>query len=289
MTDMAEWHERLRTWMKQTHEDLSSKWWLWPIVLALELIRHHLFATADHWLAARSGHVFEIARSILAASPIVSVVILSLLILTVLAIHAYFDVRKREVPKGSTLAVVRSRIWQSAPGPRIVLGESGFYVDPDRNFDVRSPKHSFVFGVLNAHLKNVSDLTARQLRVKFTCHGEGVSVRWMRARLDNSKQPSQCAPGEEPEFIFDLAPGEEQHINFVIKEPQGDDCYLFNSDSYNYERAQNPAWKIGPGSYTILAELTGLEVVRRYECEFTNKGRGHSLKVNGSSCVPLTD
>jgi hypothetical protein len=125
--------------------------------------------------------------------------------------------------------------------------------------------------------KDRTETVAKRLGVEFTCKGENVLLPWLHARLPASPEPSLDNP--LPEITFDLGLDQWQGACLVIKEPQSDNCYLFNNDSYHHPRGQNPKWKLGPGEYKVVVRITGLKEPERLECTFLNPGQGGSLEV----------
>jgi hypothetical protein len=168
--------------------------------------------------------------------------------------------------------------WESGIyeyGPRIVLGERGFHTKQVGWTFKQMHEGYFEADVLGVTFVNCGKSDAKSLQVRFKCEGAGASLRrWLVARLDDS--PKQ---GPDAEVIFGLTIDQSQEVNLLIKEPQSDDCFIFNNESWSYPRAQNPAWKLAPGKYKILVEVMGLHVLERFECIFQNQGRGTLLKV----------
>jgi hypothetical protein len=94
---VPDYFQHLRAWRERTEQLLRSKWWLWPIVVALDLLKHSLYEHTNEFMASHSGWAIGMARTVLSANPIVLMVGASLLIVLGLAILAYFDVRKGAV------------------------------------------------------------------------------------------------------------------------------------------------------------------------------------------------
>jgi hypothetical protein len=125
-----DWYVRLREWQKRTEERLRSKWWLWPIAFAADLIWHHIYQVTNDWLGARSGRMVEVADSIVdVLTPVGLAIFSALAILVGLAVHAYFDVRRRpresQIAPEATAPVAEPLVEPSARGPEpMAAGES---------------------------------------------------------------------------------------------------------------------------------------------------------------------
>jgi hypothetical protein len=90
------WYERLRGWQEITEQSLRRKWWLWPLLFAIDLFWHRVYGAVSEYLDSRSDGMSSAAKAILGripTDPITLAVVFSLVIIVVLMVHAYFDTR----------------------------------------------------------------------------------------------------------------------------------------------------------------------------------------------------
>ncbi len=181
-------------------------------------------------------------------------------------------------PLGDLLLVEPSPV-----GPRITLNGGGA-------FNVKRvtwhPTNGAMFDtdVLSVRLWNdprsrEDTAAATGLTVECTCQGPNLDLPWLHTRLDYPIQSIQMARGELPTLIYDFGVGEWKMFNLIIKEPESSDCCLYNNDSFQHPRVQNPAWRIGPGAYKVIVRVTGVRVREQFECGFQNPGQGCPLVV----------
>jgi hypothetical protein len=172
------------------------------------------------------------------------------------------------------------------PGPRVLLhGEDAFHVKRVP----WNPGEMDVLGVrlINSPSSHAESAVAKGFGAEFTCEGGGsVQPPWIHARNDHSPQPPKLSLGQLPELICDLGIDKWIEYNLVIKEPNAESCYLFNNDSYQHPRGQNPAWRIGPGEHKIVVRVSGVAVREQFECIFINPGPGRSLLVKSFKALP---
>jgi hypothetical protein len=172
--------------------------------------------------------------------------------------------------------------------PRITLHGPAFHVE-QITFKIASSRgtSSFIADILsviiiNAPQSHAGSAVAKDLKAEFTCEGNDIKLPWIDARLDFSAQPGELLPRQRPELVFDLGIDKWKKLNLIIKEPEAENCHLFNNDSYRYHRGQNPAWKMTPGEYKIFVKVAGVGVREQFECIFINPGKGASLAVKSS-------
>jgi hypothetical protein len=102
-----DWYIRVRAWWEEVEAKLRKKWWLWPILLGIDLVHHWFSGTIVDYLRSHSGGALSFLKAIalyLLGSPIALAVFGSLVILLSLAIHAYFDVRRRPTAPSAELS-----------------------------------------------------------------------------------------------------------------------------------------------------------------------------------------
>ena len=126
---------------------------------------------------------------------------------------------------------------------------------------------------------------AKGLGAEFTSEGT-IKLPWIQARNDYSPQPPELSLGQRPELTSDLGIDKWIEYNLIIKEPEAESCYLFNNDSYQHPRGQNPAWRLGPGEHRVVVKVSGVEVRERFECIFLNPGPGCPLLVRSFKALP---
>lgn len=78
---------------------LRRKWWLWPVLIASELVLHEICAKADEYLLEHLPSVAPVLAAV-SKSPIQSILAGAVLILTVLAVHSYFAKEATKATKG---------------------------------------------------------------------------------------------------------------------------------------------------------------------------------------------
>ncbi len=180
---------------------------------------------------------------------------------------------------GSSVNSQRQTMGEDASAvPRVQL-------NGDQAFHVERVTFGFLADVLCMRLINAPESTAESaiakgVRAHFLCKGPGASgLPSLDARWSDSPQPPSIPLGETPALAVNLGINEGRQINLVVKEPEDEHCYLFNNDSYQYPRRQNPAWRMEPGEYRVVVDVSGVEVRERFECSFLNPGPGRPLIV----------
>jgi len=105
-----EWEERLAAWKEDAERRLRRRWWLWPIVIAVELLRHWAEGTINEFLGTHAGRMYSFLSS-LVSSPVAIMLGLSLLVVVGLISHSYYDTRpsRRSVSKIPTVDSSASR------------------------------------------------------------------------------------------------------------------------------------------------------------------------------------
>ena len=135
--------------------------------------------------------------------------------------------------------------------------------------------------LLNEPKRREVGATATVVTAGFRVEGPGTeSLPRLDARWSDTPQPSHLQPNETPRLAVEINAGSQRQINLAIKEPDSDDAFLFNNDSYRFPRGQNPAWRMGPGNYRAVVEIAGDGLkTKRFECHFVNRGQGGSFEV----------
>jgi hypothetical protein len=191
--------------------------------------------------------------------------------------------------------IAGARVWDYEAQRRLRLQSSEPYMGLDTVCFVVEPAgwlsgsgEAWESRVISIKIKNspkvaAESAIAKGLTVKFTCRGvaEGgkeLDLPWLDGRNSYSDQPKLLGPPVKLDFDLGID-NPEAKINLVIKKPDSNDCYLFNNDSFQYPYAQNPKWRIPPGRFIVIVNVSGTGVRKRFECSFLNSGYGKGLLV----------
>jgi hypothetical protein len=71
---------------------------------------------------------------------------------------------------------------------------------------------------------------------------------------------------------IDVHTHEDQQLNVAIKYEGSQDCHIFSNESYLYPMWQNPAWRLGNGTYKLKITLYYERGAREFDFNLLNTG-----------------
>lgn len=158
------------------------------------------------------------------------------------------------------------------PRPHLALnGSEAFHVE---RVSFGFPADVLCMRIINQRRRWIKSTTAKAVSATFRVEGPGAEhLLSLNARWSDTVQPPKLQDNEVPQLAVELNVNSGRQINLVIKEPDSDDCYLFNNDSYHFPRGQHPAWRMAPGEYRAVVDVSGDDGVEaHFECFFVNHG-----------------
>jgi hypothetical protein len=102
---MGEYRSRLNSWRSRTGQEFKRNWWLFAMLFIVhigqELLKDRLVGGTNRLIDEHAGGVLGFVRPTLlyfAGNPVASLAAICIVIVTLLAIHAYFETRKIPIP-----------------------------------------------------------------------------------------------------------------------------------------------------------------------------------------------
>jgi len=108
---------------------------------------------------------------------------------------------------------------------------------------------------------------------------DAITVRWpskpepllpapYAGRLTNIFDPTRSVYAQS----IDVYSHEDQRLNVAIKYEGSQDCHIFSNESYRYPMWQNPAWRLGNGTYKLKITLYYERGAREFDFTLLNTG-----------------
>jgi hypothetical protein len=98
MDTAISFEDRLQSWREEWERKLRKRWWLWPVLLALDLCYHQICESINHLLGDYGGPMVISLASYIPSNPATVTVILGVSIIVFLGFHAYMETRTPRKP-----------------------------------------------------------------------------------------------------------------------------------------------------------------------------------------------
>ncbi len=93
--------ERLQAWREESEKKLRKRWYLWPILFAVDLLWHRIYTDVNQFLDSHGATMLTAVTSRIPSGPVTLAIITALVIITGLVTHAYFETRGKPVAEQS--------------------------------------------------------------------------------------------------------------------------------------------------------------------------------------------
>jgi hypothetical protein len=136
------------------------------------------------------------------------------------------------------------------------------------------PFRSLVLDIENDPVRSTTKSIATDIapRLTFFCDVTGDRLFEFEGRWSDSVQPSQLPQDRTPTELktTSIPIGAKRRLDVVMKYAHETVCCAINNESYGYDMAQNPAWKLGFGDFSVRVRLRGANVDQTFLLKFRN-------------------
>ena len=226
-----------------------------------------------------------------------------------LVVIAWFLFQGKEVPKTGLWSIIWAcsilAAWvawfqerrshdDKTEYPRLRVAEGDFraiagfwkfdYIDSDGTVMHQSnyPFTSLVLDIENDPIRPTAKSVATDItaRLTFFYDETGEELFDFEGRWSDSLQPPMLPKDRTPAELktATIPIGARRRLDMVMKYNHEAVCYGVNNDSYSYDMAQNRAWRLGWGDYSVRVRLRGANVDQTFIAKFRNPQAGGPLE-----------
>lgn len=115
--------QRLRAWKNDTEDRLARKWYLWPILIVIELVADQLKKSTSDFVIERRTEIYNFIEPIVGrtlSNPVVLAALVAILIFVVLFVHSYFDTLPKPPVKSTVPLTVFDVIFERSTRADVV-------------------------------------------------------------------------------------------------------------------------------------------------------------------------